>query len=454
MEDLKAKLIQKLQSPGYEDHKFSMSRRELIKMGLIAGGAVFTQYSFLQQAFAQTNAQVSIPFLTFDIAGGASMPGNFLVGQTGGPEDLCADYRQHGWNPRDSDSLYKNFGLPMSKKKSKMLAGLKETLPKEISENEAQTFLKMASFCHFSIDDTSTNHSSALSLVAKSGLRGRYIHSGIGTRTSLSGGNSDTLLADSQFKPKAVQGIDEFLNLTSFGREFESKTPGERKQIFDKLKTAAKDYPELTNAYQDLSQLGVRQPALDPRLNTQMAELYNLQPDASTGLELEAAIIYGTLKGFTGPSVLTLEDCDYHTQSEDKGAAKDLEFGQRLGRAIHAAYLLKTPLMFQIITDGGVYAKPSDDYNRAWVGDANQHSLSVIGYFNPKGNLSLRKQQVGRYTQEAQVDTTTSIGKGPEKMVSGVIANYLNISGQMSHIEALTGIRLQANEIDELLVFA
>jgi hypothetical protein len=447
---LKDKLIKKLKSPGYENHRFTFTRRELIRMGLIAAGGYVMPLPRMQLAQALAGTTPTLPFLVFDLAGGAAMPGNFLVGGKGGPEDLVENYRLHGWNPRASNSLDKTFGLPMSRERSKMLEGLRQTLPKSITDSPTQQLLKMASFAHFSLDDTGGNRSSAITMVAKSGLTGQYVKAGLGMSSSSSGGNSDVYLRDPKFRPRAVASSQDVMGLTLFDDDYTQLDASTRKAIFNNLKTAAGNNSTLRDAYESIENLGIAVPAMDVTKRSDIATLYRLNQGGS---DLEASIVYNVLNGYTGPGVITIGDCDYHNNTGTKGDATDLAIGQSIGRAVAAAQLLNKPLLIQIITDGGIYSPRSDNYERVWVGDANQHSLSVLAYFDPNKAVRMRQLQVGNYTDSGQVESTTFIGSGPEKMALGVLLNYLYLTGNMDRFEAASGTRLAPDEMDKLLVF-
>lgn len=449
---LKEQLIQKLKQPGYKNHKFSLNRRELLRLGLVAGGGALVPLSFLERAIALTSTKVTTPFLVFDLQGGAALPGNFLAGKKGGPEDLCANYRQHGWNPRASNSLDRRFGLPMSTANSKILQGLLSSLPQEISKNENQTMLKMVSYCHFSILDTNTNRSSAISMISKAGLRGSIVKSSIGMIPSLSGGNSDVYLQDARFKPKAITSTRQLTSLTSFGQDFEELSAKQREQIFARLQEAAGVQSQLHDVYKELSRLGLANPQLDVVQNQEIARLYQINGGGGEN-EIQAGIVYNVVSGQSGPGVITIGGCDYHDNTQNTGDSKDLEIGIAIGRAVHAAYILKKPLMFQVITDGGIYTNESQNYERIWVGDKNEHSMSILGYFHPTKAVQPRKLQVGHYTDAGTVELNSFVGGGPERMAQGVLVNYLNLHNSIDQFEAVANARLQTNEIDELLVF-
>ena len=171
--------IIRLKTP--KDHKPPTTRRDFLKYGLIPFAGYALAPSFLGQILFQNAAKAAgvnpqdaslcgaagesgyLPFLVFDLEGGAGLPGNFLVGKTGGPSDLIKDYSTLGWNPRNSNAIDERFGLPMAGNNvSRMLAGILQTAK---PENLAK--LLMGSFLHFSQDDTSVNRTSALTLVAR-----------------------------------------------------------------------------------------------------------------------------------------------------------------------------------------------------------------------------------------------------------------------------------------------
>jgi hypothetical protein len=210
----------------------------------------------------------------------------------------------------------------------------------------------------------------------------------------------------------------------------------------------------LSEIYRQIADYGVPKPEMDPRLNNEISRLYQLGDNDSSTEAIQAGIVYNVLQGYTGPGVIMINECDYHDNTQATGDAKDLEIGRSLGRAVAAASLLKKPLFVQIITDGGITTPVSNNYERVWLGDQNQHSLSVFAYFDPEREVKLRKQQVGAYTDKAKVDQTTEIGKGTERMVLSTLANYLYLNGQLGQFESVSGVRLKEKDLEELLVFA
>lgn len=461
MQNLKDKLKKKLSHPSFADHKTSFSRRDFVRYGLLSAGATFLPLSHLDKAMAAILPKPRIPFLVFDLSGGASMVGNFLVGQKGGPEDLVNDYKNKGWNPRSQGAYSNIFGLPMNVKTGQMFAGLKETLPKEIFETPNQNFLKMTSMCHFSISDNPDNELSAITLITKAGLLGRFESNGVGPKSSTSGGYSAALMKDSSYRPKSVNSLRELLALPQFSGEYELLPAKMRQQTIEGLIKSAGTNKELANIYAQLKDTGVSRAEMNPTINE---SIYNLYPIANaiqndtvigTQLELQAGIVYNALAGNIGPGVVQITECDYHFPDQPEiGANKDLEIGQAIGRAVHAAHLMKTPLFFQIISDGGIAS--ASDHQMIWEGDENFHTLSVMGYFDPTGNVNQQKLQLGHYTPEGTVEIGGLMGMGANKhtemMVKATLLNYLNLNGMTSQFDTIGG-RLPDGTTDQLLSF-
>jgi hypothetical protein len=423
----------------FSGHAFPQSRRDFVKLGLLAGGGMLVPSLFPQNLFAQQTNR--IPFLTFDLAGGASLPGNFLVGKKGGAEDFARQYEQNGWDPRKASSLDKTFGLPMSSLESGLLRGLKETLPQELLAMN-QPFFKMASHLHFSLDDTGVNKTSALTVITKAGLQGSLVKNGLGHRASQSGGNGSSFLDDSKFKPRIVTSLDDVLKLTSLGDGFDQLSANAKTKLIAALAQSAD--ASTKDVYKQLAKYGGKHDKGNPQNDAIMNQIYG-------GNEtIQAAIVLNVLKGYTGPGVITIDGCDYHDGGRDSGDQKDFEIGRAIGRAVHAAFLNKIPLFFQIMTDGGMTA---DSFNRRWQGDSPLRSMTILGYFNPNGQVKLRKNQIGHVTDTGEVDISNPISASADKGAISTLVNYLYIHNDMTTIEKILG-RMSTQEIDELLVFA
>lgn len=454
-------------------HHPLITRRDFLSSGLLTFGAMTT---LPMTAWANRGAHFfadrikvgGMPFMAFDMAGGASLHGNFLVGKSGGPEDLLSSYSTLGWDPRKTGSLNKDFGLPMSAQYSKILSGILQT-----ASAAARANFRMGSFCHnVASFDTSTNNLNSTILVLKSGARGMFINNGTGSMSSGSGGNSQAVQQSLPFKPVFVGGVDDILSSVSFGG------PGTAGMGVDQLKimaqagidlgaVQAKMYSGKPGGYplaaatplaygQTLKFLtGVE--GLDPRLDTDCQNIYqiNAQTAVNNSDAISACLVKNTVQGNSGPTTWTLGDCDYHDGSSTKGDTRDLQMGQQIGRAVEYAFRAKKPLFFQLITDGSCTAQGGD---RNWGADSIVN-MTIIGYYNPTaapkyimdGNQP--RYQVGSFTDAQAPDVKSVVGSSSDLVAYAVFANYLHVNGRLSEFNNFAPGVFTSADLEKVLIF-
>ena len=474
--------IEKIGIP--EGHRPPVTRRDFLKFGVIPfAGTVLVPNLIMQilsraTAHAQTPAGTAglcgagsagyIPFLVFDMAGGAALPGNFLVGKKGGPEDLLGSYDTLGWNPKNSGAIDKSFGVPMAGNNvSQILAGIKQT-----ASAGAQANLRMGTFCHFSQDDSQANRTSALTLVARAGLQGKFVQNGVGSINSLSGGNSDVALKEAMYKPNLVQNAEDISRSVSNGPAFEDMSDADIRQlsqaIYNMSALQLKQFEGLSDGQKlaGLSDCGYKTnlsygkiiQGLDHRRDStinatqvyQNAQVSDDKGNGNQGSEMFASIAYNVISGNVGPGAITIGGCDYHDGNSVRGNRKDLDMGRQIGAAVELAFRMKKPLFFQLVTDGGVTSSPG---TRDWTADSSLRSLTVIGYYNPNKAPEQRRLQVGEYTDGGTVNQNTLIGDDPSKVANAVLANYLSACGKIGEFEKTAQIAFRNADLDSVLIF-
>jgi hypothetical protein len=408
---------------------------------------------------------LGLPFIAFDMNGGAALPGNFLVGKTGGPKDYLQAYDLLGWDPRANGALFEDFGLPMSAKYSQILAGILAN-----ATPEARANLRMGSLCHFSQDDTSTNKLNPATLVQKASQPGQYISNGLGVVNSDSGGNSDTALDDLTLKPTFVSDLNDVLGAARFGGDaYQGVSQAQ-------LMALAKGSADLSNAQiqafmqssggatlQDLAKVAYQKnidfvqgvSGLDPRNDATMSALYGLSTISLTSDPnvIQAAIAMNTLNGNAGPGVWTLGGCDYHDGTQTTGDGIDLQMGTAIGKAVEAAHKMKRPLFFQLLTDGGLSAEQG---TRNWQEDAGARGMTILGFYHPTAAPKYHNNQIqiGSYDDSQAAVRTTIIGSDPLQVAYAVVANYMNCAGLISNFNnVLPGIFTGPGELDSVLIF-
>lgn len=446
-------------------HGCPITRRDFISRGLAAGGATILAPTigslWTNKAFAGEAAAVS-PFIVFDLAGGAALAGNFLVGREA-PKDYLQSYSLLGWNPK-SGGLDERFGLPMAGQNvSRILTGMLEVM-----SAEAQANFRLASLLHTGQIDTTSNPLSALSLVSHAGVKGSDVTTPVGLRNSLSGGNSRYAFEDGNYKAMSVGKLDDLLNAVGLGGALNG-IPDSAKEVLGRLvkRISMAQANRLLNSPADaelLKSMGIRYDGvsakvksasgLDPRRDAIFSQLYGLNQNSDPMSEpvLRAAVMMGVLKGVTGPGVITISGCDYHDGSQETGDTKDLEIGREIGRAVQGAHILKVPLFMQIITDGGIYPKEG---SRMWTGDTVDTCMSVVGCYSPAGPVRYfdNRMQVGRYTNGQGADRSTIIGDSPQLAAYAAFANFLNVNGRISEFQRLAPGIFDEAALQSVLVF-
>lgn len=460
----------------HKDHGIPMTRRQLISSGFLGFGASMVLPSFFgllksdAQAFAITCAEGGssdyIPFLTVDMNGGSSIPGNFLATDEKG--ELLQSYDTLGWKPSDAGSLNTEFGIPMSAKYSKVLEGILQSTSAETRKN-----LRMSAIWHQGADDSNSNPLSALPLINRAGQRGNLIPAGLGTLSgSPTGTNSHDPIGDASLAPMYVGSIADISESLSYAAQLRAAGGLASTSLSQALKqltdiqaarfAAHKDGERLATAAGCGQRLNEKLSkgegiTVDPRTSDIFTSVYGITKDTpvTDKQAVFAAVTMNALTGNTGPAAIDIADCDYHVGNQTQGDTRDLEAGLAIGRAVESAARLGKPLFFQLLTDGGVSSNPG---SRNWTGEAGDRSGTIMGYFSPKGAPTMRRNQLGHYTQGQVAATNTVWGAGPRpssaSVAYGVLANYLNACGKLGEFETIAPAGIFGTlTLDEVITF-
>ncbi len=432
-------------------HKKPVTRRDFLGYGLhgAVATAALTNFGIPQFALAQNNS-LPIPFISFDLVGGVGMPGNFLAagreGIKNGNIDLLPNYDSLGWDPNIS-SPDTRFGLPMA---GENLGSVLQGMTRVMSD-EAQRNLTMCSFCHISDDDSNNNKTSALHYITKSqnffAQKSNTLVQNAGTRNSVSGGNTQVASVLSDQRPVFIDDFDKFLEGISnkairtnqLSNDYFSSTKSIIRKNLDLIVNNpnydfdSKNHLDIYDQFIALS-AGDK---LDPRQN----DFFGRRRIANERL-IPYAITTNVIDGNFGPSTIALPGFDYHQNNQSINDAKDIEAGEYIGLAVEYAHTTRKPFFFQILTDGGVDYTPGTRIAR---GDAGEKSMTVIGYFDPNKKPEASHFQSGFYREGQGADKDTLIGQSTETVASGVLLNYLAVSGLSQHNGSLIDAGLLNN---------
>jgi hypothetical protein len=463
---MSAKMKSQSETPAllYPDHPTPTTRREFLAAGIAQTCGMMMVPNFLQILAGSSVASAAncaggsasglLPLIVMDLAGGAGLSGNFLVGKTGGAEDYLASYDTLGIAslPQNTPgSIDRTFGAPMHANASRMLAGMKSVMSGGAGATPgAQEKTSIITVAHVAQDDSGTNPFSPLILASRAGLKGSVFPNGLGNYNTASGTFTRSPITDFSLKPvyldrystiKEILQIGPILqfNLTGVQRTAISNALGKLSQEQGRTIQSVTSGPELANAAECghllNSQLATSSVNVDPATDAIMQAVYGYptQPNAAT--QLQGALVYNALTGNAGACGFVLSGCDYHDGTQTTGDTKDYEIGQSLGRILETAHRMGKAVVVVGFTDGGVY---SDRGTRVWRGDASQKSLSFIATYKPTGKVPVAKSQIGAYTDGQGVDRNVFFAVSSRMIPYIHLANYLHLSGRMDLFSKIT----------------
>jgi hypothetical protein len=494
----------------YEDHGRPVTRRQFIRQGLMTGsasvlsGGVFSLFANPNLARAAVapdlqalaadigctlggvGAGQSLPFICFDLAGGANFAGsNVLVGQGGGQMDLLstAGYRKLGLpgdmlpgqddtgvpllNPSNGDFTNSELGL-IFHADSPMLFGIREKY------TGATGFVDGCVIPARSDNDTGNNPHNPLYPLAMTGARGSVVDL-IGSRSSDSGGNSmaPAMYIDPEFRPTKVDRPSDVTGLVDVGdltailgaSDVTAVMESITRITHKKLKLGTID-TGLSNdeVIKDLVRCGYLKAAdiaerfadeeVDPTDDLRIRSIFS---DTELGIvgngdrefRKTASVMKMVINGYAAGGCITMGGYDYHTGDRTVGENRDLRAGRCIGACLEYARLIGKPLMIYVFSDGSVFSNGNSDDSLStgageglvlggqgkgqWTGDNSSTACSFFLVFNPSGQPPLvpGRQQIGRMSADASVVTSaTPAANNVNLLVNMVMLNYMALNGQ------------------------
>jgi len=454
----------------HDNHRRPITRRELIGQGFMAGsatvltGGVLGLFSNPRAAYAnladdllalQAGCGISvfgagkIPFICFDLAGGANIAGsNVLVGKEGGQFDTL------------STAGYSKLGLP-----GDMVPGVTETVPTATSNGDhTDTSLGLAFHSDSAFlrgmqasmspntalnvngaviparsdNDTGNNPHNPMYGIQKAGADGSILTL-CGSRTSESGGNSmaPAMMINPEFRPTKIDrpsdvtglvDTGELLNLLSqedavsvmesmyrlseqkmgkvgTGLNFPDPNPDNapltRDAVVENLvKCGYLSAADVADRFGDPSQLD---PAADSNIvgagGIFTAAEFNGGGRDEDEFQKTAAVMKMVIDGFAGAGCITMGGYDYHGGARQEGEVKDFRAGRCMGACLEYASRANNgagiPLMMYVFSDGslssnGVIDNSADGRGKGeWTSDNGSTAASFFLIYNPGGPAQL-----------------------------------------------------------------
>ncbi|MBZ2190152.1 general secretion pathway protein GspF [Alcanivorax sp. JB21] len=491
----------KLRTPLHPDaplhglgHGRPLTRRDFLARGLLRGAGlvsslgVFSLFANPRAAMAalapdlenlkagcgiQVAGGGKIPFICFDLAGGASMAGsNVLVGREGGQDAYLstAGYSVQGLPGNMVPNLGEQFidrslGLAFHSD-SGFLEGILER-----TSQGTQAAINGCVIPARSENDTANNPHNPLYGIFRAGADGELLTLA-GSRNSESGGNSmaPASLFDPSVRPTKIDRPSDVTGLVNTGKLVGLLNQSDATAVMEaiarishsklgQVNTAVTqdavlkemmrcgyiEAADITDRYGDPTALN---PAIDPDIVGDGGIFSAAEFNSDGEFRKTASIMKLVVEGYAGAGCITIGGYDYHTGERGTGEIRDLRAGRCMGACLEYAARRNTPLMLYVFSDGSVNSngRIDDSVNGRgkgeWTGDSSGTAASFFLVYNPAGRPQLlgsgaaeqaMHQQLGWMRASGSVETASSpAANNVNLLVETVLLNYMALNGDQS----------------------
>jgi hypothetical protein len=452
-----------------------------------------------------------IPFICFDLAGGANIAGsNVLIGQEGGQQDFLGTggYERQGL-PGDmipglvdpvTQQDYANFDLGLGfHLDSAFRRGILSSLTPGTEAN-----INGAVIPARSDNDTGNNPHNPMYGIARAGANGSILTLA-GSENTDSGGNSmlPAMLYDPELRPTKVDRPSDVVNLVDTGdlaailsprdatavMESIFRLTGSKMQQVDTRLTGIN--PETLETYDTetkrLVECGYLKSAdiadrfagvpVDPSLDPEIVGPNGIFTDAefnagnqdSREFQKTAAIMKLVMNGYAGAGTVEMGGYDYHGGRRAEGEVKDFRAGRCMGACLEYAARLGTPLMLYVFSDGSLSSNGAIDDTvdgrgkGEWSSDNSSTAGSFFLVYNPNGRATLMggnlddqllHQQLGYMSSDGAVQRAATPGaNNVNSLVNMVILNYMALHGEQGQFANLFPNHGLGNDLDRYTAF-
>jgi len=487
----------------HPDHHRPVSRRDFLGQGFragmatVLGGSIFSLFANPRMAQAalssdleamratcgvSANGAGKIPFICFDLAGGANIAGsNVLVGKQGGQLDFLstAGYSKQGLPgdmvPSLTDAAGNSFinnelGLAFHSD-SQMLRGILDKVA--IGTRSA---INGAVIPARSENDTGNNPHNPMYGINRAGANGSLLAL-IGSQTSESGGNSmaPADLINPEVRPTKVDRPSDVTGLVDVGDLVGLLNQEDTVEVMESMYRISnaklgKVNTRVSNdaVIKDLVKCGYMKSAdladrfgnpsaLDPTQDPDIVGPNGIFTEAELNNDREFQKAASTMKlvinGYAGAGTITMGGYDYHTGDRATGEIRDLRAGRCIGACLEYAARVGQPLMVYVFSDGSVFSNGMIDDSiegrgkGVWTGDNQQTAASYFLVYNPAGRPQLlggtpeqqaRHQQLGYMRPSGDVETAGSpAANNVNQLVQTVVLNYMALHNEQGNFASL-----------------
>ena len=486
----------------HEGHKKPVTRRDFLAQGFITGAATIVAPTMLasllksgragaapttdlmpdilslkQDVCNITGGAGKVPFICFDLAGGANIAGsNVLVGtrdqldtlsvqgysKLGLPGDMVPDFSTGTF-------VDTQFGLAFHTD-SAFLRGMLSTTTEATRANVNGAVIPARSE-----NDTGNNPHNPMYGIARAGAKGELLTL-IGSQNSESGGNSmaPAPLIDAENRPTKIDRASDVRGLVDTGEVANILEPTdtvrslETMALLSKAKVGLSDAPDdashLLEAGTVTTRLDLDQDsdtrkrflcgyvktadtvntfsdpgALDPSQDDDITAIFGANFGGNGEFQKTASVMKLVVPGYAGAGTISMGGFDYHTGERATGEVRDFIAGQCMGACLEYAARQGKPLMLYVFSDGSLSSNGMTDDSAngrgkgVWTGDNQQTAASFFLVYNPIARPVLLngRHQIGYFRRDGDVETGSSpAANSVNLLVQTVLLNYMALHSE------------------------
>ena len=495
----------------HDNHPLPVTRRDFVAAGFLSGPAMVIGPAWLgallrasradaalspdiQALLASSQCNVptasgSLPFICFDLAGGANLVGSeVLVGVQGGQTNFLstAGYGKLGvpgnMVPSSSANIDASLGLLWHAD-----GAIKRGILSKATTPATATGTNGAVLCAMSQNDTQNNPHNPMYGIATAGAQGLLLTL-IGTESSVSGGNSQAPMAlinpalqpttisqpsdstslvpmppgggapdplavavlESQVRisggnaaqvgagdTAAFTGTLSMPNGATPGVQLYGSDPNADAALKNQVRCAYVKAAHTADKFGDPAALD---PTKDTNITGGAAPIFTASDFSDSDVAKTATVMKLVLNGFAGAGTITLGGYDYHDGTRATGEMRNFKAGQMIGAVLEYAQRLKTPVMIYVFSDGSLTSTGMVDSSvggrgkLGWQGDNASVASTFFLVYSPTGRPALRNgtagQQIGYFSADGSVVSTSSpAANAVNQLVQVVILNYMGLMG-------------------------
>ncbi|MGI9238052.1 MAG: hypothetical protein ACR2QZ_11685 [Woeseiaceae bacterium] len=487
------------------DHPRPVTRRQFVAQGFMSGAAytvggaagllanpAFALSTDLDSLLATpcniTDGAGKIPFICFDLAGGANIAGsNVLVGQEGGQQDFVSTqgYEKMGLpgdmipslNDPISGESYANFDLGLGfHLDSAFRRGIMSSLSATTAANINGAIIPARSD-----NDTGNNPHNPMYGIARAGAKGSILTLA-GSENTDSGGNSmlPAMLYDPELRPTKVDRPSDVVNLVDTGDLVGILSQNDATAVMESIYRLSDAKVGNVNT-QIAADAAIKQavrcgylkaadiaerfggtpidPTLDPNIvaddGTGIFTTAEFTAGGRDGSEFRktASVMKLVLNGFSGAGTVEMGGYDYHGGARAEGEVKDFRAGRCMGACLEYAARLGKPLMMYVFSDGSLSSNGTIDNSvegrgkGEWSSDNSSTAGAFFLVYNPTRRPTLigatpeeqfQHQQIGYMDAGGSVQrAATPAANNVNLLVNTVLLNYMALHGEQGNFGTL-----------------